>query len=321
MTPEPKSIHVLTFTDAQVLDVTGPLQVFSSANDIVRQRGLPVPYAAKVIAAQAGGIRSSAGLFLVAEALPTQPSDTLIIAGGWGVYEAAADIQLVTWIGQQATTARRVASVCSGAFLLAATGLLDGQRAVTHWSRCEDLARQYPAVQVEADAIFIQQGKLWTSAGVTAGIDLALALVEQDLGRALALEIARHLVVFLKRPGGQSQFSVALSQQQHESRFSRLHEWISQHLTHDLSLAALAEQAGMSERSLLRHYRQETGHTPARAIELIRVEAARQLLSDTAMPIKRVATQCGFGSEETLRRSFARVLAVTPQTYRERFSG
>jgi transcriptional regulator GlxA family with amidase domain len=321
MTPEPKSIHILTFTDAQVLDVTGPLQVFSSANDIVRQRGLPVPYAAKVIAAQAGGIRSSAGLFLVAEALPTQPSDTLIIAGGWGVYEAAADIQLVTWIGQQATTARRVASVCSGAFLLAATGLLDGQRAVTHWSRCEDLARQYPAVQVEADAIFIQQGKLWTSAGVTAGIDLALALVEQDLGRALALEIARHLVVFLKRPGGQSQFSVALSQQQCESRFSRLHEWISQHLTHDLSLAALAEQAGMSERSLLRHYRQETGHTPARAIELIRVEAARQLLSDTAMPIKRVATQCGFGSEETLRRSFARVMAVTPQAYRERFSG
>jgi transcriptional regulator GlxA family with amidase domain len=321
MTPEPKSIHVLTFTDAQVLDVTGPLQVFSSANDIVRQRGLPVPYAAKVIAAQAEAIRSSAGLFLVAEALPTQPSDTLIIAGGWGVYEAAADIQLVAWIGHQATNARRVASVCSGAFLLAATGLLDGQRAVTHWSRCEDLARQYPAVQVEADAIFIQQGKLWTSAGVTAGIDLALALVEQDLGRALALEIARHLVVFLKRPGGQSQFSVALSQQQRESRFSRLHEWISQHLTHDLSLAALAEQAGMSERSLLRHYRQETGHTPARAIELIRVEAARQLLSDTAMPIKRVATQCGFGSEETLRRSFARVLAVTPQAYRERFSG
>jgi transcriptional regulator GlxA family with amidase domain len=146
-------------------------------------------------------------------------------------------------------------------------------------------------------------------------------VVEQDLGRALALEIARHLVVFLKRPGGQSQFSVALSQQQNESRFSRLHEWISQHLTHDLSLAALAEQAGMSERSLLRHYRQETGHTPARAIELIRVEAARQLLSDTAMPIKRVATQCGFGSEETFRRSFARVLAVTPQAYRERFSG
>lgn len=315
-----KAVHVLTFPDAQVLDVTGPLQVFASANDICGQRGWPLPYCASVVAAEAGAIRSSSGLALVAEALPGEASDTLIIAGGWGVYEAAKDRQLVNWIERQAGRSRRVASVCSGAFLLAATGLLDGQRVVTHWSRCEELARLYPGLQVDADSIFIQQGKLWTCAGVTAGIDLALALVEQDMGRSLALEVARQLVVFLKRPGGQSQFSMALLLQQRDSRFGVLHEWIGQHLNLGLSVAVLAQQAGMSERSFLRHYRAETGQTPARAIELIRVEAARQLLSDTAAPIKRIAAQCGFGSEETLRRSFARVMAVTPQAYRERFS-
>ncbi|WP_213880905.1 GlxA family transcriptional regulator [Pseudomonas sp. dw_358] len=315
-----KAIDVLTFADAQLLDVTGPLQVFASANDIYRQRGLPAPYAARVVAAEGGAVRSSSGLAMVAEPLPDSPSDTLVIAGGWGVYSASRDRALVRWITRQAHSARRVASVCSGAFLLAATGLLEGQRVVTHWSRCEELARQYPGLQVEADSIFIQQGKLWTSAGVTAGIDLALALVEEDLGRALALEVARQLVVFLKRPGGQSQFSVALTQQQQGSRFGVLHEWIGQHLNGDLSIAVLAAQAGMSERSFVRHYRAETGQTPARAIELIRVEAARQLLSDTPASIKRVARECGFGSEETLRRSFHRVMAVTPQAYRERFS-
>lgn len=315
-----RTIDVLTFADAQLLDVTGPLQVFASANDLYRQRSLPAPYAAQVIAAGGGAVRSSSGLAVVAEPLPREPSDTLVIAGGWGVYEASRDLSLVSWITQQAHKARRVASVCSGAFLLAATGLLEGQRVVTHWSRCEELARQYPGLQVEADAIFIQQGKLWTSAGVTAGIDLALALVQEDLGQPLALEVARQLVVFLKRPGGQSQFSVALNQQQQGSRFSALHDWIGQHLSVDLSIAVLAAQVGMSERSFVRHYRAETGQTPARAIELIRVEAARRLLSDTAAPIKRIARQCGFGCEETLRRSFHRVMAVTPQSYRQRFS-
>lgn len=313
-------IRVLTFPDAQVLDVTGPLQVFASANDILRQRGVPPPYAASVVAAHAGPVRSSSGLALVAEGLPGAPSDTLIIAGGWGVHQAAIDRPLVAWIARHAQASRRVASVCSGAFLLAATGLLEGQRVVTHWSRCEELARKYPGLQVDPDSIFIQQGKLWTSAGVTAGIDLALALVEEDLGRPLALEVARQLVVFLKRPGGQSQFSVALTQQQRDSRFGVLHEWIARHLHEALPLARLAEQACMSERSFIRHYRAETGQTPGRAIELIRVEAARQLLSDTSAPVKKIARQCGFGSEETLRRSFARVMAITPQEYRERFS-
>ncbi len=318
----PKIIHVLAFENAQVLDVTGPLQVFASANDLLRQRGLPLPYAVNVIAAQPEPVRTSAGLALLAEPLPAidAPCDTLVIAGGWGVYAAAEDPTLVQWVRDKSRHTRRMASVCTGAFLLAASGLLDGCRVATHWTRCEELARKFPALTVEANPIFIQQGAVWTSAGVTAGIDLCLALVEDDLGRAIALEVARHLVVFLKRPGGQSQFSVTLSLQRSDSRFADLHAWIADHLTLDLNIATLAAQAGMSERSFVRHYRAETGQTPARAVELIRVETARRQLADSTTSIKRIAMQCGFGCEETLRRSFVRALAVTPQAYRERFS-
>ncbi|MBT1269897.1 GlxA family transcriptional regulator [Pseudomonas sp. VS38] len=315
-------INVLAFPNVQVLDVTGPLQVFASANDLARQQGLPLPYAVSVIAAQAEPVMTSAGLALVAEPLPPAdaPCDTLVIAGGWGVYGAAEDPALVDWVRQKATQARRMTSVCTGAFLLAASGLLDGRRVVTHWTRCEELARKYPQLTVEANPIFIQQGNLWTSAGVTAGIDLCLALVEEDLGRAVALEVARHLVVFLKRPGGQSQFSVTLSLQKGGSRFAELHAWIAEHLNLDLNVATLAAQAGMSERSFVRHYRAETGQTPARAVELIRVETARRQLADGSASIKRIAVHCGFGCEETMRRSFLRAVSITPQAYRERFS-
>jgi len=318
----PKVIHVLAFENVQVLDVTGPLQVFASANDLVRQRGLPLPYAVNVIATQAGPVMTSAGLALLAEALPAieQSCDTLVIAGGWGVYGVAEDPALVQWVRDKSRHTRRMASVCTGAFLLAASGLLDGCRVATHWTRCEELARKFPALTVEANPIFIQQGAVWTSAGVTAGIDLCLALVEEDLGRAIALEVARHLVVFLKRPGGQSQFSVTLTLQKSDSRFAELHAWIADNLTLELSIATLAAQAGMSERSFVRHYRTETGQTPARAVELIRVENARRQLADSTTSIKRIAMQCGFGCEETLRRSFLRALSVTPQAYRERFS-
>ncbi|AIG00677.1 AraC family transcriptional regulator [Pseudomonas fluorescens] len=318
----PKIIHVLAFANVQVLDVTGPLQVFASANDLARQQGLPLPYAVNVIAAQAEPVMTSAGLALVAEPLPAAdtPCDTLLIAGGWGVYGAAEDPGLVEWVRHKAKLSRRVASVCTGAFLLAAGGLLDGCRVATHWTRCEELARKYPRLQVEANPIFIQQGRLWTSAGVTAGIDLCLALVEEDLGRAVALDVARHLVVFLKRPGGQSQFSVTLSLQKGGSRFSQLHAWIAEHLHLDLNIPTLAAACGMSERSFVRHYRAETGQTPARAVELIRVETARRQLADSTVAIKRIAAHCGFGSEETMRRSFLRALSITPQLYRERFS-
>ncbi|KHK61317.1 GlxA family transcriptional regulator [Pseudomonas frederiksbergensis] len=316
----PKSVHVLAFANVQVLDVTGPLQVFASANDLARGQGLPAPYAPTVVAAGGGAVMSSAGLALMAEPLPNESSDTLLIAGGWGVYEAAEDPALVAWVKHQGMRSRRVASVCTGAFLLAASGWLDGRRVATHWTRCEQLARQHPKLQVEPNPIFIQDGPIWTSAGVTAGIDLALALVEEDLGRTMALEVARHLVVFLKRPGGQSQFSATLALQKRGGRFDRLHAWIAENLTRDLGLSSLAAEAGMSERSFVRHYRAETGQTPARAVELIRVETARRLLADSAVPVKRVALQCGFGSEETLRRSFLRAVGVTPQAYRERFN-
>ncbi|MGU3309131.1 GlxA family transcriptional regulator [Pseudomonas sp. M5A4_2d] len=314
-------IHVLAFDNAQVLDVTGPLQVFASTNDLARQRGLPLPYAASVIAAQTTPVITSAGLALLAEPLPAAdtPCDTLVIAGGWGVYGAAEDGALVGWVKQKAQHTRRMTSVCTGAFLLAASGLLDGCRVATHWTRCDELARKYPLLTVESNPIFIQQGAVWTSAGVTAGIDLCLALVEEDLGRAVALEVARHLVVFLKRPGGQSQFSAALSLQKGDSRFADLHVWIAENLSLDLNIPTLAAQAGMSERSFVRHYRAETGQTPARAVELIRVDAARRQLADSTASIKRIAVQCGFGCEETLRRSFLRALDVTPQAYRERF--
>jgi transcriptional regulator GlxA family with amidase domain len=315
-------VHILAFDNAQVLDVTGPLQVFASTNDLARQRGLPLPYAVSVIAAQAAPVMTSAGLALLAEPLPSAdtPGDTLVIAGGWGVYGAAEDPALVDWVREKKRYTRRMASVCTGAFLLAASGVLDGCRVATHWTRCEELARKFPSLTVEPNPIFIQQGCVWTSAGVTAGIDLCLALVEEDLGRAVALEVARHLVVFLKRPGGQSQFSAALSLQKGDSRFAELHAWITENLSLDLNLSTLAAKACMSERSFVRHYRAETGQTPARAVELLRVEAARRQLADSTTSIKRIAVQCGFGCEETLRRSFLRALSVTPQAYRERFS-
>ncbi len=313
---------MLTFPAVQLLDVTGPVQVFSSANDLASGAGGALPYRIKLVTQGNQGVMSSAGVALAAEPLSRRGEvlDTLLVAGGRGVEAAAANPALVDWLRQRAAQARRIASVCTGAFLLAAAGFLDGRRAVTHWKECARLAQRYPAVRVEPDPIFVRDGQVWTSAGVTAGIDLALALVEEDLGRSMALAVARTMVVFLKRPGGQAQFSAALALQAADDRFGALHDWIGRHLTDDLSLSVLADQAGMSERSFSRHYAEATGQTPARAIERLRVEAARRLLSESRTPVKRVAQRCGFGSEETMRRSFLRLLAVTPQDYRSRFT-
>jgi transcriptional regulator GlxA family with amidase domain len=313
-------IEIVAFPSVQLLDVSGPLHVFSTANDIVAESGAALPYAPRVVAQ--ADIIASAGLGIAAGPLPPIDAalDTLIIAGGDGVQAAAADGALVDWVRRRAESARRVASVCTGAFLLAATGLLDGRRAATHWSLCEELARKFPAIRVESDPIFVQDGPIWTSAGVTAGIDLALALVEKDLGRTVALAVARYLVVFLKRPGGQAQFSTALSLQAAEDKFGALHDWINAHLTEEISLVVMARQAGMSQRSFSRHYTEETGLTPGRAVERLRVEAARRLLLESRLPIKRISRRCGFGSEETMRRSFLRLLGATPQDYRARFS-
>lgn len=315
-----RRVEILGFPACQLLDVTGPLQVFASANDQSRQAGQPAPYAPVVVAATSRLVTSS-GLALEAETLPAASTslDTLVVAGGWGVYEACKDTSLVRWIGHRAELARRVASVCSGAFLLATTGLLDGRRAVTHWGRCADFAARFPKVRLEPDPIFIRDGRFWTSAGVTAGIDLALAMVEADLGRDIALSVARQLVVFLKRPGGQSQFSAALTLQDNGSRFDGLHGWIMENLHRPLALPDLAAAAGMSERTFSRRYREQTGRTPARAVEDIRLESARRLL-EQKQPVARIVSRCGFGTEETLRRTFLRRLGVTPQAYRERFA-
>jgi transcriptional regulator GlxA family with amidase domain len=318
---QPRRVEVLAFPDVQLLDVTGPFQVLATANDLARQAGRPAPYALKVVSAVPGPIASSSGLTLFADPLPSpaQPIDTLIIAGGSGVYAACDNAALVHWIARRSHDARRTASVCTGAFLLAATALLDGRRATTHWSRCARLAADHPAIRVEPDPIYVNEGKYWTSAGVTAGIDMTLALLQADLGRAAATAVAQHLVVFAKRPGGQAQFSAGLALAGTDESFDRLHDWMHRNLSSNLAVPVLAEQAGMSERSFLRHYRQIVGITPARAVERVRVEAARQALGQTALPLKRIARDCGFGSEDTMRRSFLRVLAVPPHAYRERF--
>jgi transcriptional regulator GlxA family with amidase domain len=306
----------------QLLDVTGPLQVFASANDLAIQGGGQAPYELRVIAHETTKVTTSSGLGL--SALPLPPSnttvDTLIVAGGPGIEAAAAAPGLISWLQAHAKHARRVASVCTGAFLLAAAGLLDGRRAATHWSYCAELARRFPEVRVESEPIFLRDDKMWSSAGVTAGIDLAIAMVEQDLGSAAALALARYLVVFMKRPGGQAQFSTALSLQGADDRFGPLHEWINAHLASELTLAVLADRAQMSARSFSRRYVQATGFTPANAVERLRVEAARRMLLQSRLPVKRISARCGFGSEETMRRSFLRLLDVTPQDYRSRFT-
>jgi transcriptional regulator GlxA family with amidase domain len=312
----PRNIEILAFPGVQLLDITGPLQVFASANQFAEARGLATPYASTVVSSDSQ-IVTSAGLELVARPLPREstPVDTLIVPGGSGVDAAMADAGLVKWVRGRARMARRTVSVCTGAFLLAEAGLLNGRNAATHWTRCSELAKRFPDVTVQPDPIFVRDGAVWSSAGVTAGIDLCLALAEQDAGRDVALDIARDLVMFLKRPGSQAQFSATLLLQG-SSRFDKLHTWMQENLNTDLSIANLANRCGMSERTFGRRYLEELGLTPARAVERLRVEAARRLLAKTNEPLKVIAARCGFLSEEVLRRSFARLLSVSPRDYR-----
>jgi len=318
---EPRTVEIIAFPNIQILDLTGPLQVFACANELKRAEGDVLPYSLKVVSLTGGPITSSAGLQVLTESLsvPNSELDTLVIPGGTGVNDAAKNSELVAWIYERSGHADRIVSICSGTFLLAATGLLEGRRATTHWERCDELDRNFPSTKVEPDPIFVRDGNIWTSAGVTAGIDLCLALVEQDLGRDVALSIARDLVVHLKRPGGQSQYSAALALQL-SSLFGDLHAWISENLAEDLGTAALARKCGMSERNFYRRYVGETGTTPARAVERLRVEMARSLLADTRLTIKTVAKKCGFQSEEVLRRSFLRLLSISPRDYRRNWS-
>jgi transcriptional regulator GlxA family with amidase domain len=321
-------VVVLAFEGAQLLDIAGPLQTFASANEIAKDtRG--APYRLVVASRRGGVIRTSSGLPLVTSStaeLHRARIDTLLMPGGPGVHEALKDPHLIIWIRGQSSAARRIASVCTGAFLLAQTGLLAGRRATTHWKSCARLQQRYPEIDVDPNPIYVRQERIWTSAGITAGIDLSLALIEQDLGRALAMQVARHLVVFLKRPGGQSQFSAPLQAQaaaadgNAPNQFTPLHGWIAAHVAGDLRVERLAEQAGMSPRSFARVYAATMGITPARMVEKIRVEAVRRALEESDMPIKKIASTCGFGQEERLRRAFARQVGTTPAEYRRGFT-
>jgi transcriptional regulator GlxA family with amidase domain len=321
-------VVVLGFEGTQLLDVAGPVQTFASANEIVKEAGGAVPYRIIIVSRRGGEIRTSAGLLLLTRplgALRRERIDTLIVPGGPGVHEALKDKRTLDWVRNQLARVRRMTSVCTGAFLLAESGLLQGRRVTTHWKSCGRLQERYAGIHVERDPIYVNDGKIWTSAGVTAGIDLSLALIEADLGRALAMRVARHLVVFLNRPGGQSQFSAPLEAQaaaadgNAPNHFAPLHGWIAEHLSGDLRVERLAEQAGMSPRTFARLYAAKMGVTPARMVEKIRVEAVRRILEETDMPIKRIAAQCGFGQEERLRRAFARQVGTTPAEYRARF--
>lgn len=306
----------VVYPQIKLLDLTGPLQTFSDALD---SNG--VCFYKPVIASVDGKtVLTDTCIALATESLvdwKRRKIDTLVVVGGSGVYEAVKDSQLVDLIVRISSRANRVGSVCSGAFLLATCGLLNGRRATTHWESTEKLAADYPDINVEPDSIFVKDDKFWTSAGVTAGIDMSLAMVGEDLGNSLALSLARSLVTFFVRPGGQSQFSTALQLQTsgNNDRFDSLHSWVLSNLDKDLSIETLANKANVSARHFSRLYLAETGQTPAKAIEMIRVEAARRMLDGGKASIASVARACGFQNDERMRRSFIRILKVPPSHY------
>jgi transcriptional regulator GlxA family with amidase domain len=304
--------------------VTGPLEVFAIASRWLRHSvGGAAGYEIELLAATAGAVVMSSGLRLVADRSYRAVRggiDTLLIAGGEGVTTAIGDRALLAWLRRIAPRVRRLGSVCTGTFVLAEAGLLGGCRVTTHWRACAQLAERYPDLSVDPDPIFVRDGKIYTSAGVTAGMDLALALIEEDHGRELALKVARDLVLFLRRPGGQSQFSAQLATQAADREPIReLQAWIVEHVDEDLAVPALADRVAMSPRNFARVFVQQVGVTPARFIEKVRVEAARRRLEESAAGVDAVASQCGFGGAESMRRAFLRTLRVSPSAYRHRF--
>jgi transcriptional regulator GlxA family with amidase domain len=318
-----RRVLFVLFPGVQSLDVSGPFEVFAGGNAWARHAGRTTAYELGLCARRAGPVATQSGFELVAQAAfaaDERAIDTLVVPGGRGVDQALHDRVLLRAIARMAARARRVVSVCSGALLLAEIGLLDGKRAATHWARCDELAQRYPRVRVEREPIFVRDGRVYTSAGVTAGIDLALALVEDDLGREAALAIARGLVLFLRRSGHQAQFSAQLALQSADREPLRdVQRLIAEQPGLDLSIETLARRAGMSVRNFARCFRAETGLTPARYVEQVRLEAARRRLTESKDGVELIAATCGFGSAESLRRAFARKLALTPSEYRERF--
>jgi transcriptional regulator GlxA family with amidase domain len=314
-----RRIVVVVYPNLQSLDAVGPIEVFSTANREAER----VEYTTELVASTGSTVRATSGLvFGIDHRLGGVRGDidTLVVAGGDGTVEAMRDRALLDGVRRLAPRSRRVTSVCTGAFILAETGLLDGRRATTHWSVCDALAARYPAVTVDADPIFVRDGNVYTSAGVTAGMDLALALVEDDLGRDIALAVARRLVLFLRRPGNQSQFSAQLAAQvAHRDTLRDVQQWIADHPDADLSVATMAGRAGMSERNFARCFKEEVGVTPGHYVECVRLEVARRLLEETDDNVARVATTSGFGTAETMRRVFLRSLRTGPMEYRRRF--
>lgn len=313
-----REVIIVAVPDGQLLDVVGPMEVFEAANEL----GAEPAYQVRVVSLSGGPLRTSGRLVIGTEAIATVQGDvdTTMVAGGDGTIAARRDPATVTAVAGLAARSRRITSVCTGAFVLAATGALDGRRATTHWAYVDSLARSHPNTEVDPDAIYVHDGPVWTSAGVTAGIDLALALVADDHGTALAREVARWLVVYLQRPGGQSQFSAHLAAgPPGPGPIAEVVAWVSANFDGDCSVSALATHASMSERHFARVFSAELGVTPAAHVEGVRVEAVRRQLETTTDPLALIAGRCGFGTVATMHRALQRAVGVSPGAYRDRF--
>jgi transcriptional regulator GlxA family with amidase domain len=312
--PTPRLLSFVLFPGFQLLDAAGPIAAFEIAAELV-----PGAYRFRLTATQAGKVQSSSGIALDAVRIGRLAGvDTLIVVGGQGRTAASNDAPLLRFLRRAGSQVPRIASVCSGALLLAAAGLLDGKRATTHWSRVNEMKRLYPAVQVEPDHLWVHDGRFWTSAGISAGIDLALALIATDCGPSVARDVARQLVVSAQRPGGQTQHSRLLDLGTAESRFAELNAWICDNLDRPLNVEALALRAKMSPRNFARAYTAHAGVTPAKAVERLRVEAARGWLEAGGNGIEEVAQRCGFGDTERMRRAFIRLFGLPPSALRRR---
>jgi transcriptional regulator GlxA family with amidase domain len=302
---KPLHIAFALFDDVNVLDVAGPLEAFWLAAKSGKES--PPRYRISTVSLEGGHVRSSSGiLFETTRCDALDQVDTLIVPGGGSPKSPKVPEGMVQWIAETAPQVRRLCSVCTGAFLLAAAHQLDGCRATTHWAAVDLLRKRAPKAQIEEDRIYVREGNIWTCAGVTAGIDLALALIEDDYGYEAAMEVARYMVVYVRRPGSQSQLSTTFSLQAADDSFTALHAWIRENLTQDLTVERMAEIAGMSVRTFSRRYRDETGRTPARAIADLRLEAAQSAIERGASSLKRIARDYGFGNERNLRRALQR---------------
>jgi transcriptional regulator GlxA family with amidase domain len=318
-----KKIVMLSVSPAAGVDVIGPLEAFGIAGRMVKESSGRCSYESELVTnASDLALETSSGVKILAHKHYSEVRgkvDTLLISGGPGT-RGPRDPALLDWLRKMAKHTRRICSICTGAYLLADAGLLEGKRATTHWRYVESFARQHPGVLWDPNPIFVQDGSIYTSAGITAGMDLALALIEEDYGSALALDVARHMVIFLRRPGSQAQFSVSLAAQAAERKsLQELQAWIAENLAKDLSVEALADRAAMSARNFARVFASELGNTPARYVEQVRVEAARTLLASTDESVEQIASRCGFSSSELLRRCFARHFKVAPSQYRKHF--